>query len=94
LAVRGTGAALTLVVGMTSSLVLAFSGVAEAADGTVESSFAGTVTGPVGLGAVAFGVVGLIAGFFRRRKNVVVSEQNKRVVPPPVHEAPPAKTQV
>lgn len=90
---RGPGAALTLIVGMTSSLVLAFSGVAVAADGTVEGSLAGAVSGPVGLGAVAFGVIGLIAGFFRRRKNVPVSEQNKRVAPP-VQEAPPATTQV
>ena len=90
---RGPGAALTLVVGMTSSLVLVFSGVAAAADGTVEGSLAGTLSGPVGVGAVAFGVIGLVAGFFRRRKNVPVSEQNKRVVPP-VHEVPPATTQV
>ncbi|WNV90731.1 hypothetical protein [Umezawaea sp. Da 62-37] len=79
----------------TTSVLLP--GVASAADGTVvESAFDGALAGPVGLGTVAVGVIGLVTGFLRRRKGVVVSEQNQRVVPP-VADVPttaPAATQV
>jgi hypothetical protein len=80
--VRGRGAAVSLVVVCTTSTLLV-PGVAMAADGA--SAFDGAVGAPIGLGAVAFGVIGLVTGFLRRRKGAPeVSEQNQRVVAPPV----------
>ncbi|HEX6345696.1 hypothetical protein [Umezawaea sp.] len=81
---------------MSSTSVL-LPGVALAADGTVaRTAFDSALAGPVGVGAVAVGVIGLVTGFLRRRKGVVVSEQNQRVVAPPAPDAPtpaPATTQ-
>ncbi len=91
---RGRSAALSLVVVSTTVLL---PGVASAADGSVvESAFDGALAGPVGLGAVAVGVIGLVTGFLRRRQGVAVSEQNQRVVPPAadVPTTAPATTQV
>jgi hypothetical protein len=72
----------SLVVVCTTSTLL-FPGVAMAADGAAVSAFDGAVSAPIGLGAVAFGVIGLVTGFLRRRKGAPqVSEQNQRVVAP------------
>ena len=93
---RGRGAAVSLVVVCTTSPLL-FPGVAMASDGAMQSAFDGALAGPVGLGAVAFGVIGLVTGFLRRRKGApTVSEQNQRVVPPvaDIPSAAPATTQV
>jgi hypothetical protein len=77
--------------------VLLLPGVALAADGSVaRSAFDSALAGPVGLGAVAVGVIGLVTGFLRRRKGVTVSEQNQRVATPPAQDTPaaaPATTQ-
>ncbi|MCS7483856.1 hypothetical protein ACFFQW_32700 [Umezawaea endophytica] len=93
---RGRSAALSLVVVSTTSVLLS-PGVALAADGTVaRTAFDSALAGPVGVGAVAVGVIGLVTGFLRRRKGVVVSEQNQRVVTPPTSDTPtpaPATTQ-
>ena len=67
---RGRVAVLGLVLGATSSLVV--EGVAVAADGAVLAAGPVSVNGPVGIVAVAFGVVGLVAGLVRRRKAAVV----------------------
>lgn len=84
---RGRGAAVSLVVVCTTSTLLT-PGVAMAADGAMESAFDGAIGAPIGLGAVAFGVIGLVMGFVRRRKGApAVSEQNQRIVPP-VAEVP------
>jgi hypothetical protein len=95
--VRGRSAALSLVVVCPTSVLL-LPGVALAADGSVaRSAFDSALAGPVGVGAVAVGVIGLVTGFLRRRKGVVVSEQNQRVATPPAQDAPapaPATTQV
>jgi len=94
--VRGRSAALSLVVVSTTSVLL-LPGVASAADRTVaQTAFDSALTYPVGVGAVAVGVLGLVTGFLRRRKGVVVSEQNQRVVAPPTSDTPtpaPATTQ-
>jgi len=96
--VRGRSAALSLFV-VCPTAVLLLPGVALAADGSVaQSAFDSALAGPVGVGAVAVGVIGLVTGFLRRRKGVVVSEQNQRVVatPPAPSDAPssaPATTQ-
>jgi hypothetical protein len=67
--VRGRNAVLGLVLGATSSLVV--EGVAVAADGVVAAPpFA--LNAPVGIGAVTFGVVGLVAGLVRRRKAALI----------------------
>jgi len=95
--VRGRSAALSLVV-VCPTCVLLLPGVALAADGSVaRSAFDSALAGPVGVGAVAVGVIGLVTGFLRRRKGVVVSEQNQRVAAPPAQDTPaaaPATTQV
>ena len=65
---RGRGAVLGLVLGTASSLVSA--GVAVAADGAVAAP--ASLDAPVGLVAVAFGAVGLVAGLVRRRRAAVV----------------------
>jgi hypothetical protein len=66
--VRGRGAVLGLVLGAASSLVI--EGVAAAADGSVAAEV--SLEAPVGIAAVAFGVVGLVAGLVRRRRVAVV----------------------
>ncbi|MBY8849834.1 hypothetical protein [Saccharothrix longispora] len=67
---RGRVAVLGLVLGATSSLVV--EGVAVAADGAVLAAGPVAVNGPVGIVAVAFGAVGLVAGLVRRRRAAVV----------------------
>jgi hypothetical protein len=67
--VRGRGAVLGSVLGVASSLVV--EGVAVAADGSVAMAPV-SLEAPVGIVAVAFGVVGLVAGLVRRRKAAVV----------------------
>jgi hypothetical protein len=66
--VRGRGAVLGLVLGAASSLVV--EGVAEAADGAVAAPV--MLEAPVGIAAVAFGAIGLVAGLVRRRRAAVV----------------------
>ncbi|MGM1060792.1 hypothetical protein [Saccharothrix sp. Mg75] len=61
---RGRGAVLGLVVGAASTLVLP--GVATAADAVAAAPV--SVDAPVGIVAVAFGVVGMVTGFVRHRR--------------------------
>lgn len=75
---RGRGAVLGLVLGVASSLVV--EGVAMAADGVAAGAVADgavaaapvSLQAPVGIAAVAFGVVGLVTGLVRRRKAAIV----------------------
>ncbi|QFZ23333.1 hypothetical protein [Saccharothrix syringae] len=82
---RGRGAVLGVVLGTTSTLVV--EGVAEAAEGAVAAPPI-PLNAPVGLAAVTFGVVGLVAGLVRRRKAALV--RAAAVVEEP--EAQPAAT--
>ncbi|GAA3842572.1 hypothetical protein GCM10022243_06250 [Saccharothrix violaceirubra] len=78
---RGRGAVLGLVLGTTSTLVV--EGVAGAADGVVAAGSL-SMNAPVGIGAVALGVLGLITGLVRRRKvKPEPTAQNRRVEPEP-----------
>ncbi|MFI9007358.1 hypothetical protein ACIGNX_09040 [Actinosynnema sp. NPDC053489] len=75
---RGRGAVLGVVLGAASSLVV--DGVAEAADGAVAAPV--TIEAPVGIAAVSFGAIGLVAGLIRRRRTAVVrTAANQFVVP-------------
>ncbi|MBB5806051.1 hypothetical protein F4560_005819 [Saccharothrix ecbatanensis] len=65
---RGRGVVPGVLLGAASSLVIG--GVAEAADGS-EAALV-SLEAPVGIGAVAFGVIGLVAGLVRRRRVAVV----------------------
>ncbi|GAB2981053.1 hypothetical protein [Saccharothrix stipae] len=65
---RGRFAVLGLVLGAASSLVV--EGVAVAADGAVAAPV--SLEAPVGIAAVAFGVIGLVAGLVRHRRGAVV----------------------
>lgn len=82
---RGRGAVLGLVLGATSSLVV--EGVAVAAHSAVAAP-AISLNAPVGIVAVAFGVVGLVAGLVRRRKAAVVRATAPTAVTAPVATAP------
>ena len=74
---RGRGAVLGLVLGAASSLVVG--GVAAAADGAVAAPV--SLEAPVGIAAVAFGAIGLVAGLVRRRRTAVVrSAANQPIV--------------
>ncbi|GGP59186.1 hypothetical protein [Saccharothrix coeruleofusca] len=86
---RGPGAALGLVVGTTSAL--AAPGVAVAADGTVAAGL-GPLNAPVGLAAVTFGAVGMVAGLVRRRRAVLRAAEVRTSEPQP--ETQPAASQV
>ncbi|QQQ75814.1 hypothetical protein IOD16_32875 [Saccharothrix sp. 6-C] len=78
---RGRGAVLGLVLGVASSLVV--EGVAVAADGAVAAPV--SLEAPVGIAAVAFGAIGLVAGLVRRRRTAVVrTAANQPVVITPV----------
>ncbi|MCC8248631.1 hypothetical protein [Saccharothrix luteola] len=78
---RGRGAVLGLVLGAASSLVV--EGVAVAADGAVAAPV--SLDAPVGIAAVAFGAIGLVAGLVRRRRTAVVrTAANQPVVTTPV----------
>ncbi|WP_309112511.1 hypothetical protein [Saccharothrix sp.] len=70
---RGRSAALGLVVGTVSPLVT--TGVA-AAGTTVVAAAPVTLNAPVGVAAVAFGVVGLVTGLVRRRRAAVQRAQS------------------
>jgi hypothetical protein len=76
--VRGRGAVLGLVLGAASSLVV--EGVAVAADDAAAAPV--SLEAPVGIAAVAFGVIGLVAGLVRhRRAGAVRTAANQPVVP-------------
>ncbi len=77
---RGRGAVLGLVLGAASSLVV--EGVAVAADGAVAAPV--SIDAPVGIAAVAFGAIGLVAGLVRRRRTAVVRTAANQLVAPPV----------
>ncbi|MEU5691184.1 hypothetical protein [Actinosynnema sp. NPDC020468] len=62
---RRRGAALGVLVGLATPLVV--TGVADAATATVAAGSV-SLNAPVGIAAVAFGVVGLVTGLVRRRK--------------------------
>jgi hypothetical protein len=74
--VRGRGAVLGLVLGAASSLVVG--GVAMAADGAVADPV--SLDAPVGIAAVAFGAIGLVAGLVRRRRVAVVRTAANQLV--------------
>ncbi|GAA0238116.1 hypothetical protein GCM10010492_41540 [Saccharothrix mutabilis subsp. mutabilis] len=86
---RGRSAALGVVVGTVSTLVT--TGVATAGT-TVVAAAPVSLNAPVGIAAVAFGVVGLVTGLIRRRRAVqrVESGPNARVEP--VQPTEPAVT--
>ncbi|WP_433265541.1 hypothetical protein ACQPZF_38240 [Actinosynnema sp. CS-041913] len=71
---RGRSAALGVVVGTVSTLVTV--GVADAGTSTVALG-ATSVNTPVGVAAVAMGVVGLVAGLVRRRRAAVVRAKSE-----------------
>ncbi|NUT52931.1 MAG: hypothetical protein HOV94_37435 [Saccharothrix sp.] len=74
--VRGRGVVVGLVVGAASSLVV--EGVAVAADGAVAAPV--SLDAPVGIAAVAFGAIGLVAGLVRRRRAAVGRAATGRAV--------------
>lgn len=85
---RGRSAALGVVVGAVSMLVT--TGVA-AAGTTAVAAAPVSLNAPVGIAAVAFGVVGLVTGLVRRRKAAVHRAQsgpNALVEPVQPIEAP------
>lgn len=77
---RGRGAVLGLVLGAASSLLVP--GVALAADGAVVAPV--SLEAPVGIAAVAFGVIGLVAGLVRRRRTAVVRTAANELIAPQV----------
>ncbi|CCH34977.1 hypothetical protein ABZ816_20660 [Actinosynnema sp. NPDC047251] len=84
---RGRCAALGAVLGAVSPLVTA--GVALAGTSTTALG-ASSVDTPVGIGAVALGVLGLIAGLVRRRRSAVVRAESEQLVTPVVPPVVPA----
>ncbi|MBW4716107.1 hypothetical protein [Saccharothrix obliqua] len=93
---RGRSAALGVVVGVVSPLVTA--GVAMAGTSTAALG-ASSVNTPVGVAAVAVGVVGLVAGLVRRRRAAVVRAKSEPETPAAAAQpavtlpAPPTTTQ-
>ncbi|MEU7530741.1 hypothetical protein AB0A74_33770 [Saccharothrix sp. NPDC042600] len=78
---RGRSAALGVVVGTVSTLVT--TGVATAGT-TVVAAAPVSLNAPVGVAAVAFGVVGLVTGLIRRRRAAVQRAEtgpNARIEP-------------
>lgn len=73
---RGRGVVPGVLLGAASSLVI--DGVAVAADGSVAAPV--SLEAPVGIGAVAFGVIGLVAGLVRRRRAAVVRAASEQPV--------------
>lgn len=73
---RGRGVVPGLLLGAASSLVI--EGVAVAADDSVAAPV--SLDAPVGIGAVAFGVIGLVAGLVRRRRAAVVRAASEQPV--------------
>ncbi|WP_447004383.1 hypothetical protein ACRAKI_32930 [Saccharothrix isguenensis] len=72
---RGRGVVPGVLLGAASSLVI--EGVA-AADDSVAAPV--SLDAPVGIGAVALGIIGLVAGLVRRRRGVVVRAASEQLV--------------
>lgn len=81
-AARVSAGAATTTLALVASMSLLFAGTASAETSSGTSSAALGLLGPVGLGAVVVGVIGMAAGVARSRKKAAATSSGGPVPPP------------